>query len=425
MRGARAARGMARPMRSASCWPLLALVVVAGCSAPGALVPPDAGPRASDAAPQADAALAPDARAEDAGADAPVVAPIPDALYAGARASCLVRDGEAWCWGAMPIGGMALAPVRVPELDGARQIALSFYDLCALAANGTVRCAGEARTGILGPGVSTEGRRETLAPVEGVTSAIALALGDTFACAVRDDGTVLCWGDDSVGQTGSPIPPHAPGSTVPQPTPQAVEGLTDAIGIAAGQYQACALRRDGHVACWGYDWYGALGRGPAYRGTPDSTPVDVVGLDDARAIAAMGATTCAVRAEGSVVCWGQALPEVDPESTDTCVVVADQECWRGPHALSAFDGVLGLHVGSGLVCATTVGAWSCAGDPTDGAVHGDGTPTGSVRALAVGQKHVCAIAPDASVVCRGRGTEGELGDGLGTSSATLVHVALP
>ena len=384
---------------------------------------------APDGAPAEDAAIVTDAGSDASAADAAVEAdaatPGDDWLVAGARASCVSRGGEAWCWGSLWTGQTELAPLRVPALDGAREVALSWNGACALFGDGRVECAGGAQNGVLGPGTTGLGRREAFAPVDGVSGAVALALGDTFACAVVTDGHVLCWGDDSVGQTGSPIPANASGSAAPQPTPAPVTALDEAIAVTAGQYHACALRRDGDVRCWGYGAWGTLGRGDGGTGGPQPIAADVAGLDDARAIAAAGNTTCALRAEGSVVCWGAALPGVDPSTVDTCVVVVDQACWRAPHLVSELAGALALDVGSGFACTRRETDWACAGDDGAGAAHGDGSPATLVRALAAGARHLCTLDDAGAVRCRGRGDEGELGDGRGTSSTTLVRALLP
>jgi Regulator of chromosome condensation (RCC1) repeat len=52
-------------------------------------------------------------------------------------------------------------------------------------------------------------------------------------CALKTDGTVVCWGDDTYGQT-----------TVPA-------GLASVAQVSSGGYYTCALKTDGTVVCWG------------------------------------------------------------------------------------------------------------------------------------------------------------------------------
>jgi len=70
--------------------------------------------------------------------------------------------------------------------------------------------------------------------------------GKSHSCAVLDDHTVWCWGDNSHGELGLPTVKLA-SSTVPVKVP-AIAGATQ---IAAGLGYSCALVEDGTVWCWG------------------------------------------------------------------------------------------------------------------------------------------------------------------------------
>ena len=83
---------------------------------------------------------------------------------------------------------------------------------------------------------------------------VSLALGNTHACALLNDGTVWCWGGNSGGQLdiagpnwGSPF--HA------RATPEPVPGITGATAIAASTHLTCVIAA-GRVLCWGTNvWY--------------------------------------------------------------------------------------------------------------------------------------------------------------------------
>ena len=77
------------------------------------------------------------------------------------------------------------------------------------------------------------------------------------------------------------------------------------MSVSGGAEYGCAALRDGHVKCWGPNQYGQLGnRSVEKRSRPVRTPVLVEGLDDAVSVAAGYDVNCAVRRGGGVVCWG-------------------------------------------------------------------------------------------------------------------------
>ena len=127
----------------------------------------------------------------------------------------------------------------------------------------------------------------------GLTNALAIAAGDGHTCALRDDGTVSCWGGNSAGQLGD-------GTTTFRATPDSVIGLTNVVAIAAGNQHSCALRADGTVRCWGRNDVGQLGDGTR---TNRLTSVAVSGLTTAVTVAAGLSHTCALRVDGAPVCW--------------------------------------------------------------------------------------------------------------------------
>ena len=96
----------------------------------------------------------------------------------------------------------------------------------------------------------------------------------TAACAIRSDGTLVCWDNRLASQ---------PASDLVAGTPEGEFTLVD-----VSYYRACALSRAGTIECWGTD--GAK----AFPTPPKGTFVDV-------SVSRRGA--CAVRTEGSVVCW--------------------------------------------------------------------------------------------------------------------------
>src|SRR5207237_1361854 len=136
--------------------------------------------------------------------------------------------------------------------------------------------------------------------VRGLWGVTAISAGEVWSLALRADGTVWAWGDNSWGQLANDQ------VGVPSPTPVRVRGLAGMVAVAAGYAHGLALGRDGTVWAWGDDEVGQLGDGGAYGSRP--TPGRVAVLAGVTAVAtgsAFGSShSLALEADGSVWAWG-------------------------------------------------------------------------------------------------------------------------
>ena len=104
--------------------------------------------------------------------------------------------------------------------------------------------------------------------------ASTVSTGDGNTCAVTPSGNVWCWGFDSMGQLGD-------GNTASSSTAQEVKGpggagvLAGVSKVAVGFSFACALKTDGTVWCWGGNQHCELGNGTT---TASPYPVQVQGI---------------------------------------------------------------------------------------------------------------------------------------------------
>jgi alpha-tubulin suppressor-like RCC1 family protein len=210
--------------------------------------------------------------------------------------------------------------------------------------------------------------------VAGLASSIqAVAVGDSFACALTAGGAVKCWGSNQFGQLGNSS--ASPSSSVPVD----VTGLSSGVeAIAASGGHACALTTGGAVKCWGENGYGELGAPlvPPYSGNWSSAfPLDIASLSAGiRAISTGDHHACALAVDGAVKCWGT-------YQSDTFTTIR--------------------------------------GSPVP--IDVPGAPS-NFQAIATGGNQACGLTDGGTVKCWGRGWSGALGNGSTDDSDTPVEV---
>ena len=245
--------------------------------------------------------------ADDQSAPARVTLPEPAvALALGEGHSCArLASRRVACWGRNDFGQLGdesseprLAPAIVPQLGDVVAIGAGRDHTCALRRGGTVVCWGAGYEGQLGTGDRVDSRNHP-APVPGLASVQAIAIGSAHGCALDESGAVACWGRNDGRQIGD--------GTGGEPAdvaraPVRVAGIEGARSIAAGARHTCALLEAGTIRCWGYNGFGQLGDGSDEE---REGPVEVTGLTGATGLALGVRHGCAFGPEGAIFCWGR------------------------------------------------------------------------------------------------------------------------
>jgi hypothetical protein len=130
------------------------------------------------------------------------------------------------------------------------------------------------------------------------TGACSLACCALHSLALRSDGQLLSWGNDSDGQLGRPVD----GAHHSQSPSQVGDGREWAA-VACGSYHTMALKRDGTLWSWGNNDTGQLGR-PVSAEHPARIPGQVGTADDWTAIDCGGYHSVALRSDGTLWAWG-------------------------------------------------------------------------------------------------------------------------
>lgn len=285
--------------------------------------------------------------------DRPLPAVVPGlsaarAVAAGYEHTCAaLEDGTVSCWGCndhgqlgSPTEGDSPVPLPIADLSGVVDLRAGPYSTCALLSDDSVACWGDVPGEPADEAVCTTGEDgavrctsrlpageaprwlpETVPDLEGVAD---LALGNAHACALLHDGAIRCWGANDEGQLGD-------GTTDESAVPVSVVDLAGIRDLAAGWYHTCAVLGEGAVRCWGTNDEGQLGDGTTDDSCPSwscplepwdptrpgqraveseawcdrcASPIAVVGLDEVVELATGSDRTCALRADGTIACWG-------------------------------------------------------------------------------------------------------------------------
>jgi alpha-tubulin suppressor-like RCC1 family protein len=141
------------------------------------------------------------------------------------------------------------------------EIAVGSAHVCIRHIAGTISCWGERYYGQLGIG-GTDDDTADIAP-HGVPTplsapVVAMAAGVGRTCALLRDGVVVCFGLNNLGQVG----PDAPSGEdhVRSPTPvTGFSGPVVRLGAGSSAQHTCAIIDDGSVQCWGDNHAGQLG----------------------------------------------------------------------------------------------------------------------------------------------------------------------
>jgi len=281
------------------------------------------------------------------------------AVAAGAAHACaLSTAGGVKCWGWNSYGQLGdgsagkydwysrstVARDVVGLTSGVSAIAAGADHTCALTSTGSVLCWGGNDSGQLGDG--TGNSRGTPKPVSGLPAGIAgIAAGTGVSAAITGDGRLKYWGRERVVAAcpGGPVClPINQITTVPKDAP-VLPGAVAAVSLSDPFIgDTCVLLLGGRVMCWG--------------GMPWRAPSDIAGLlPNATAIAIRGVAGCALVNGGIAQCWG----------ADTALQAAT--------VAGLPSGLTGIAVGGATCALTAEGEVMCWGTNQYGEVGGGNT----------------------------------------------------
>jgi len=328
------------------------------------------------------------------------------------HACAILDDGTTTCWGYGQIGSTpengvydeTMSSMVFPFKDAQGEprnvtdIASGYFYNCFLLSDGAVKCISTSAYESVVDGEASFGGRKAV-KIDTTTS--------RSVCALLDDGAVVCWGNGGYGSLGQGNNNNIYAASVSS-TPDVDLGVNrTATGVCVGFMHACALLEDGSVKCWGNNYEAQLGFGdvpidpPWVTGAPpppfappppphgpagyemdkgnepnemgDNLPVVNLGVGMRATQISCGAYfTCALLENGSVKCWGSSSSgQLGYGHTDSI----------GHNVNEMGDHLPAVDLGTGR----------------------------TAKRISLGTEHACAVLDNGTMKCWGSSSSGQLG----------------
>lgn len=361
---------------------------------------------------------------------------------AGGAHSGVIKNGKTYLWGRNNKGQAGIGvitkisdntdatpavhpvtPILMPDAQFV-SLALAQNSSSALDVNGEVWSWGYGKNGQLGLGIADDGIIDSSdhnSPVKiaGLSNIVAISRSNNHALLLKNDGTLLVFGDNSKGQLGD-------GTTEHKDSPVAINGLSNIVQISASA-ASYAIDEDGRLWAWGSNRYGQLG-----NGVKDSdvhhTPVQVAIGEPIISIASGKGHIIALAESGNVYGWGlnsSSQVGMRPKDTTTADEVWDADI-LAPKRLPWIDNAVAIWAkgnqsfvkrSDGKIYPWGQNMMGTLGIEVDDNVTQPSSPIlglNNVADLGNGPLHTLAIRHDGEVFAWGWSFEGSLGGGEST-----------
>lgn len=289
---------------------------------------------------------------------------------------------------------------------------------------------------------------------------VEIKSGDSHTCVRYNEGSVKCFGDGAFGQLGNGSTTDLGDAATEQGGKLTFVNLgtgRTATALATGASHSCALLDNATVKCWGQNTYGQLGngsttsRGDGANEMGDSLPAANIGVGrTVSKVFAFGYVTCVILDNNATKCFGR---------NSTGQLGQGDITNRGTSAVQMGDSLLAINLGASrfatklsggldFTCALLDNATvKCFGNSRYGQLGYDNSLTlgdgaGEMAALAavnvgagrtvvdigMGYNHSCVVLDNGTAKCWGRNNTAQLGLGsnvnqYGTSAGDMA--ALP
>ena len=391
--------------------------------------------------------------------------------------AAIKTNGELWTWGHNQYGQLGDGsfagknnPVRVGTANDWVSVSAGGFHTVAVKLNGELLACGYNDYGQLGD--STVTTRNT--PIQIGTGVWAyVSAGSNHTVAVKANGELWAWGSNDQGQLGL----GNSGFMTNRNVPTQVGTATDWKTVSAGWGYTMAVKENGTLWAWGNNQYGQLGLGNSGFNTHRTVPTQVGTATDWKMVSAGTGYTMAVKENGTLWAWGwnfhgqlglgnfgagtnRLVPAQLGADTDWSFVAAGNshtvaiktngelwtwgDGWSGQLGLGDNDDRLTpVRVGTDLWKSVSIGTGHTVAVNTKGELWtwgmnssgqlGNGTAASNNAPVRIGtatdwahtsagHSHTIAIRTDGTMWAWGENRNGQFGNGTGVNSNVPVRV---
>jgi alpha-tubulin suppressor-like RCC1 family protein len=280
---------------------------------------------------------------------------------------------------------------------------------------------GQNNDGQLGDNTGSPSSGEKSSPVQTVSAGTnwkQVAAGRSHTAAIKTDGTLWTWGENTLGGLGDNT------VTVRSSPVQTVSAGTNWKQVNGGQIHTVAIKTDGTLWTWGFNTQGQLGdNSRTHRSSPVQT---VAGGTNWKQVACGATHTTAIKTDGTLWTWGnngggQLGDNSITHRSSPIQTVAAGTNWK----LLACGG----YYTAAIKTDGTLWIWGRNGDGQlgDNSINPKSSPIQTVaggtnwKLVNGGETHTAAIKTDGTLWLWGENTNGELGDNSRTHRSSPVQ----
>jgi len=186
-------------------------------------------------------------------------------------------DGTLWTWGGNFYGSLGNGNVTgtsspaqtVAGGTNWKLVSCGYNSMAAIKTDGTLWMWGDNSNGQLGDG-TTISKSSPVQVATGGTNWKQVSVGDYFTVAIKTDGTLWTWGINDKGQLANGTSSSFPYISSPV---QSIYNTVTWKQVSAGRQYAGGIKTDGTLWMWGYNQVSQLGDGTT---TNRSSPVQIL-----------------------------------------------------------------------------------------------------------------------------------------------------